>query len=138
MIRTTIQGVPTATNQILTYEIVEKLNRAYCVNAEIQPIVTVTYSTADTELVGTTLYATIQALIQVSYKPKGCGCNSGMVTNTFTESFVVSFAAATSATTIQLVNTPGYTDPAYLNNCNCCNASGIKQVGQLSITAQTA
>lgn len=135
MIRTTPAGATSATSYPTTYEIVEKLTKHYCANG-IKPVVSKNWSVADTTLVGSTLYAVIQCIISITYKPKG-SCNNQFVTNTFVESFNVSFGGASSSSTIAVVDTDGYSEPTYVCSNNCNNAQGLKNVGSLSITITT-
>lgn len=130
MIRLTSSGVPTATQQVYTYEIIEKLCKPYCVNQDVQPVVNAVFSVSDQQVVGTQVYANVQAVITVTYKPKGRQCPCSYRTNMFIENVVIS--APGSA--ISVASSAAYTDPSYVSTSNCNNAQGVKNVGVLTAT----
>lgn len=134
MIRTTLQGVPTAEEMVLTYEIVEKTCRSYCTTKEPSPIVSTTFNVTDTKLVGGVMYAEIQAIIDIKYRPSGTRNCCSLKQEIKIENFIVAFGNATAATTIELINKDGYTEPVYYCNSECSYAQGIRQVGTLTIT----
>jgi len=136
MIKLIANGVPTATVSAYTYEIVEKLCKHYCTNGEFKPIVTRTWNTASSEVVNGYTFFEVQCVVTVTYMPKnGCKCCSK--TNTFVETFEVSFLGSTGGT-IAFTDISGYTEPSY-TNCNNCNvAQGIKNVGNVTITYTAA
>lgn len=130
MINVTPQSI-TATSQVYTADLTEKLCKPFCVNASIQPSVDVVYSVDDTNLVGTTLYATIKAQGTVTYVPK-CGnpcCPSQKV---FTEYFTVSFTGATGSSSVALTQANGIVKPAYVNCYNV--ACGISALNVVTLT----
>ena len=53
----------TATSQVFTADLTERLCKPYCVLSSIQPSVNVVYTIDDTNLVGTDLYVTVKALM---------------------------------------------------------------------------
>lgn len=125
----------TATSQVLTVDLTERLCAPYCVLSSIQPSVDVVYSIDDTNLVGTVLYVTIKAQGTVTYVPKN-GSSCCPKTKVFTEYFTTSFAAATSGTTVSVAQSSGSVSPAYVNCCNV--ACGISAKNVVTVTATTA
>lgn len=130
MINVTPQSI-TATSQVYTADLTEKLCKPYCVNASIQPSVDVVYSVDDTTLVGTTLYATIKAQGTVTYVPK-CGSACCPSQKVFTEYFTVSFTGATGASSVALTQANGIVKPAYVNCYNV--ACGISALNIVTLT----
>ena len=125
----------TATVQTYACDVTERLCKPYCVNADIQPIVQVTYSVDDTTLVGTTLYATIKAQGEVTYVPK-CGNACSPKIKIFTEYFTVAFSSVTAGTTISIAQSAGTVKPSFVNCYNV--ACGISALNVLTITATPA
>lgn len=130
MINVTPQSI-TATSQVYTADLTERLCKPYCVNANIQPSVDVTYSVDDTSLVGGILYVTVKAQGTVTYVPK-CGCACEPKQKVFTEYFTVSFAGATAASTVTLTQTAGIVRPAFVNCYNV--ACGISALNVITLT----
>lgn len=130
MINVTPQSI-TATSQVYTAELTEKLCKPYCVQSSIQPTVDVTYSIEDTNLVGTVLYATVKAQGLVTYVSK-CGNSCCPSQKVFTEYFTVSFAGATGASSVALAQANGIVRPAYVNCCNV--ACGISALNVVTLT----
>lgn len=130
MINVTPQLI-TATSQVYTADLTEKLCKPYCVNASIQPSVDVAYSVDDTNLVGTVLYATIKAQGTVTYVPQ-CGNACCPQQKVFTEYFTVSFAGATGTSTVALTQANGIVKPAYVNCYNV--ACGISALNVVTLT----
>lgn len=130
MINVTPQSI-TATSQVYTCDLTEKLCKPYCVNASIQPSVDVVYSIDDTNLVGTVLYATIKAQGTVTYVPQ-CGNPCCPQQKVFTEYFTVSFAGATGASSVALAQANGIVKPAYVNCYNV--ACGISALNVVTLT----
>ena len=130
MINLTPQSI-TATSQVYTADLTEKLCKPYCVNASIQPSVDVVYSVDDTNVVGSTLYATIKAQGTVTYVPK-CGnvCNPSQ--KVFTEYFTVSFTGASGSSSVTLTQADGIVKPAYVNCYNV--ACGISALNVVTLT----
>lgn len=120
-----------AAAQSYTAELTEKLCQPYCVNASIQPIVDVTYSIDQQELVGTVLYVIVKAQGTVEYVPK-CGSSCCPKTKIFTEYFTVSFAGATAASSATITQTSGMVRAAYVNCYNV--ACGISALNTVTIT----
>ena len=121
----------TATSQVYTTDLTERLCKPWCVNASIQPTVDVTYSIDSTNVVGTTLYAVVKAQGTVIYVPK-CGnacCPSQKV---FTEYFTVGFQGANSASTVAITQSAGITQPAFVNCYNV--ACGFSALNTVTIT----
>lgn len=124
----------TATSQVLTVDLTERLCAPYCVLSSIQPSVDVVYSIDDTTLVGTTLYVTVKAQGTVVYVPKN-GSSCCPKSKVFTEYFTTSFANATSGTTVAITQTSGSVSPAMVNCCNV--ACGISCDNVVTLTATT-
>lgn len=121
----------TATSQVLTVDLTERLCDPYCVLSSIQPSVNVTYTIDDTNLVGTTIYVTVKAQGTATYVPKnGSACCPK--TKVFTEYFTTSFIGATSATTVTIAQSSGNVSPAYINCCNV--AMGISALNVVTVT----
>ena len=130
MINLTPQSI-SATSQVYTAELTEKLCKPYCVNSSIQPSVDVTYSIDDTNLVGTNLYVTVKAQGTVTHVSK-CGnacCPSQKV---FTEYFTTSFTGATSASTVTIEQANGTVNPAFVSCMNV--ACGISAINVITLT----
>lgn len=123
-----------ATSQVFTATLTERLCKPYCVISSIQPSVDVQYSIDDTELVGSVLYATIKAQGTITYVAKNGNpcCPSQKV---FTEYFTTSFAGATSASTITIEQANGIISPALVNCCNVACGIAAKNVITLTFTA---
>lgn len=130
MIRLTSTGIPTATEMSFTYEIIEKLSKTYRVNQSIKPIVNVAFNVSDTQVVGTQVYATVQAVITVIYQPSGSHCACGNSTNPFVEEFEIS----AEGSAISVASVAGFDEPAYISHCNCNKSQGIRSVGVLTAT----
>lgn len=124
MIRITPAGALTATSYPLTYEIIEKLCKPYCTSNP--PIASVTWNVSDQRVVGTTVYATLQAVVTVACPQGGCS-------KVYTEEVVVSG----TGTAITVASTPGYTEAAYMNG-SCCKAGGVRAVGTVTVTITPA
>lgn len=124
----------TATSQVLTVDLTERLCAPYCVLSSIQPSVDVTYSIDDVSLVGTNLYVTVKAKGTAVYVPKNGNpcCPKSKV---FTEYFTTSFAAATAATTVAVTQANGITKPAFVNCCNV--ACGVSCLNTVTVTVTT-
>lgn len=120
MIRTTPAGALTATSYPMTYEIIEKLSRAYC--PENMPVLNISWSVAEQRTIGTTVYGTVQAVISVAFPQGGCQ-------RVYTEEFEVSG----EGTAISVEGVAGYTEAAYTSQ-NGCKACGVKAVGTLTVT----
>ena len=123
----------TATSQVLTVDLTERLCAPYCVLSSIQPSVDVVYSIDDTTLVGTTLYVTVKAQGTVIYVPKN-GSSCCPQSKVFTEYFTTSFANATSGTTVAITQTSGSVSPAFVNCCNVACGVSCKNVITLNAT----
>lgn len=124
----------TATSQVLTVDLTERLCAPYCVLSSIQPSVDVVYTIDDTSLVGTTLYVTVKAQGTVIYVPKN-GSSCCPKSKVFTEYFTTSFANATSGTTVAITQTSGSVSPAFVNCYNV--ACGIEAVNLITLNATT-
>lgn len=120
-----------AAAQSYAAELTEKLCQPFCVNASIQPVVDVTYTIDDQQLVGTTLYVTVKAQGTVEYVPR-CGNACNPKSKIFTEYFTVAFEAATAATTATIAQAAGIVRPAYVNCYNV--ACGITALNTVTIT----
>lgn len=123
-----------ATSQVLTVDLTERLCAPYCVLSSIQPSVDVVYSVDDTTLVGTVLYVTVKAQGTAVYVPQsGSACCPK--SKVFTEYFTTSFAGATSATTVAITQASGSVSPSFVNCCNV--ACGISCKNIVTVTATT-
>ena len=120
-----------ATSQVFTSTLTERLCKPYCVISSIQPSVDVQYSIEDTTLVGTVLYVTVRAQGTVTYVSKNGNpcCPSQKV---FTEYFTTSFAGATNASTVTIEQASGAVNP-YLVNCYNV-ACGISAINVITLT----
>ena len=123
----------TATSQVLTVDLTERLCAPYCVLSSIQPSVDVVYTIDDTTLVGTTLYVTVKAQGTVIYVPKN-GSSCCPKSKVFTEYFTTSFASTTSATTVAITQASGSVSPAFVNCCNVACGVSCKNVITLNAT----
>ena len=132
-----VTQLSTATSQVVTADLTEKLCQPYCANASIQPIVNVEYSIDNTTLEGTILYATIKATGTVIYVPK-CGSSCCPNQKVFTEYFTTSFAGATAESTITISQDTGLVKPAYVNCNNVANGISAANVVTLTFTASPA
>ena len=121
----------TATSQVFTADLPERLCKPYCVLSSIQPSVNVVYTIDDTNLVGTDLYVTVKAQGTVTYVSKSSNpcCPSQKV---FTEYFTTSFADATAASTVTITQANGIVKPAFVNCCNV--ACGISSLNVVTLT----
>ena len=111
----------------------EKLCRKVCVNQNIQPSMSITYSVEDTKTVGTTTFVRLKATGVITYVPKGCnGCQT--LTQSFTEytTIIFSNSAATTAPTI-LLNQG--TSHGYLTNVCCLTANNYEIATDVTVTA---
>ena len=120
-----------ATSQVFTADLTERLCKPYCVLSSIQPSVNVVYTIDETSLVGTTLYVTVKAQGTVTYVSK-CGnpcCPSQKV---FTEYFTTSFTGASAASSVTIEQANGITKPAFVNCCNV--ACGISALNVVTLT----
>lgn len=113
----TVTQTATATSQVITADLTEKLCQPYCVNASVQPSVDVTYTIDDTNLVGTELYVTVKAQGTVLYVPKNGNpcCPKSKV---FTEYFTTSFAGASGTSSVTIAQDAGFVKAAYVNCYN--------------------
>ena len=92
-----------ATSQVFTANLTERLCKPFCVLSSIQPSVNMSYTIDDTTLVGTTLYVTVKAQGTVTYVPKnGNACCPAQ--KVFTEYFTTSFTGATSASSVTIAH----------------------------------
>ena len=120
-----------ATSQVFTANLTERLCRPFCVLSSIQPSVNMSYTIDDTTLVGTTLYVTVKAQGTVTYVPKnGNACCPAQ--KVFTEYFTTSFTGATAASTVTIAQANGVVRPY---NVNCFNvACGISALNIVTLT----
>ncbi len=112
----------------VTAIIKERLCNAYCINAEMLPQATVTYTTETPRLRGTALFIPITAT--VSIVTRGCGCQAK--TYLFTEKTEASFSDATALpASVALTVQGSYVQPAFVN---CNRANGVQIADSLLIT----
>lgn len=130
MIHVITQSV-SATAQVLTTDLTERLCAPFCVQSSFQPSVDVSYTVDETNLVGTNLYVTVKAQGTVTYVPKNGNacCPKSKV---FTEYFTTSFAGATAASTVTIAQANGIVKPAMVNCCNV--AMGISALNTVTLT----
>lgn len=115
----------------VTYEIEEELTRRFCTGTPVTPVVQKTWRMVEQTLVGSALYAKMQAIVNVAYVAKGC---SRTRVDTFVEEFWVAFPGATNASSIAFVDTDGVQEPALLAETCCCTARGVRDVGNIVFT----
>ena len=120
-----------ATSQVFTANLTERLCKPFCVLSSIQPSVNMSYTIDDTTLAGTTLYVTVKAQGTVTYVPKnGNACCPAQ--KVFTEYFTTSFTGATAASTVTIAQANGVVRPY---NVNCFNvACGISALNIVTLT----
>lgn len=130
MIHVITQSV-SATAQVLTTDLTERLCAPFCVQSSFQPSVDVSYTVDETNLVGTNLYVTVKAQGTVTYVPKNGNacCPKSKV---FTEYFTTSFAGATAASTVTIAQANGIVKPAMVNCCNV--AMGVSALNTVTLT----
>ena len=130
----TVTQTATATSQVITADLTEKLCQPYCVNASVQPSVDVTYTIDDTNLVGTELYVTVKAQGTVLYVPKNGNprCPKSKV---FTEYFTTSFAGASGTSSVTIAQDAGFVKAAYVNCYNVACGISCANVVTLPFTA---
>ena len=123
-----------ATSQVFTANLTERLCKPFCVLSSIQPSVNMSYTIDDTTLVGTTLYVTVKAQGTMTYVPKnGNACCPAQ--KVFTEYFTTSFTGATSASSVTIEQANGTVNPAFVSCMNvACGISAINVI-TLSFTA---
>lgn len=121
----------TATTQVVTCNVTERLCQRYYVTSSIQPAVNVDYSIDDYKLVGTTEYVTIKANVTITYVPTN-GSHCCPKTNIFTEYFTVAFADVTTLTTPTITESDGIVEPDYVNCCDV--AGGISAINVVTIS----
>ena len=127
MIRLTPISVE-ATAQQYVVEVSEKLCKPYCINGELLPQGTLTFSVGRTQLVDGIAYVEIIVNGNVVYHPKDGGCNS--VVKQFNESVWVGFVG-TSVPTVAITTTT----PLQVASDICCNtACGWSMVQSITIT----
>lgn len=124
----------TATSQVFTADLTERLCKPYCVLSSIQPSVNVVYSIDDTNLVGTDLYVTIKAQGTVTYVSKN-GSPCCPLQKVFTEYFTTSFAGATAASTVTVAQANGIVKAAFVSCTNV--ACGISALNTVTLTLTT-
>lgn len=81
----------------------ERLCKAFCITSSVQPQVSVSYTTGQARLNGTTVFIPITAVVTVV--TPGCGCEAK--TQLFTENFVVAFQGQTALPTTVTVSSVG-------------------------------
>ena len=133
MISYAIQSA-SATSQVFTCDLTERLCTPFCVNASIQPSVDVTYTIDDTNLVGTELYVTVKAQGTVLYVPKN-GSSCCPKSKVFTEYFTTSFAGASGGSTVTVAQDAGFVKAAYVNCYNVACGISAANVVTLTFTA---
>ena len=120
-----------ATSQVFTADLTERLCKPYCVLSSIQPSVNVVYTIDDTQLVGSELYVTVKAQGTVTYVPKnGNPCCPAQ--KVFTEYFTTSFTGATAASTVTIAQANGVVRPAFVSCFNV--ACGISALNIVTLT----
>lgn len=120
-----------ATSQVFTADLTERLCKPYCVLSSIQPSVNVVYTIDDTQLVGGELYVTVKAQGTVTYVPKN-GNSCCPAQKVFTEYFTTSFTGATAASTVTIAQANGVVRPAFVSCFNV--ACGISALNIVTLT----
>ena len=120
-----------ATSQVFTANLTERLCKPFCVLSSIQPSVNMSYTIDDTTLVGTTLYVTVKAQGTVTYVPKN-GNTCCPAQKVFTEYFTTSFTGATAASTVTIAQANGVVNPAFVSCMNV--ACGISAINVITLT----
>ena len=133
MINVTTQSA-SATSQVFTSDVTERLCQPFCVLSSIQPTVDVTYTIDATNLVGTQLYVTVKAQGSVLYVPKN-GNTCCPKSKVFTEYFTTSFAGASGGSTVTVAQDAGFVKAAYVNCCNVACGISAANVVTLTFTA---
>ena len=129
MIHINVIPAATATSQELLVEIEEPLCRPVCVNASVQPMVTVAFSYGEVTVLDENAIVPIIANVTV-VTPSACpnGCATSQV---FTEKVNVAFTAtATNVPTL----TPGTQVKKELVGVKCCKAHRIKATTSLTLS----
>ena len=117
----------------VTAIIKERLCSSFCINADMLPQVTTTYTVGTPRLRGTALFVPISAVVSVVTR----GCNCQAKTYLFHEQTEVSFSDVTTApTAIPTLTVQGSdVQPAFLN---CNRANGVQIADSLVITLPAA
>ncbi len=119
----TLSGVPTATAQPLTVNIIKNLRQAYCVNNGVQPTATVAFSVASVTNNNTQNIALINAAVTLTYTPKN-GCVAKTVQ--WTEQFTVTFIGAANTPPTSVLPTTLVPQVFTYNENGCgCTACGV-------------
>lgn len=129
MIHINVIPAATATSQELLVEIEEPLCRPVCVNASVQPMVTVTFSHGEITVLDENAIVPVIANVTV-VTPSSCphGCAHSQV---FTEKVNVAFTAtASNVPTL----TPGTQVKTELVGVKCCKATRIKATTSLTLS----
>lgn len=128
-----LTAAPVANELRVTSIIKERLCGSYCINADMLPQTTVTYTVGTPRLRGTALFIPINAV--VSIVTRGCGCTAK--TYLFNEQTEVSFSDVTVAPTglPTLVVAGSDVIPAFVN---CNRANGVQIADSLIITIPAA
>ena len=117
----------------VTAIIKERLCSSFCINADMLPQATTTYTVGTPRLRGTALFIPITATVSII--TRGCGCVAK--TYLFTEQTEVSFSDVTVAPTAlpTLVVAGSDVIPAFVN---CNKANGVQIADSLIITLPAA
>lgn len=119
----TLSGVPTATAQPLTVNIIKNLRQAYCVNNGVKPTATVAFSVASVTNNNTQNIALINAAVTLTYTPKN-GCAAKTVQ--WTEQFTVTFIGAANTPPTSVLPTTLVPQVFTYNENGCgCTACGV-------------
>ena len=120
-----------ATSQEYLARIVENLCQAYCLTDSVQPSGSVVYSVTEQNTTGTQTIVTINAVVTITYKPKGC--NKSVVKH-YSEEFEVAFIGAANA--VPTISITSQTTIVGVANVKCCNrAYGVSLSTPLTINA---
>ena len=111
----------------------QHLCKKVCSNQSLQPTYNVAYSLEDVTTVGTTTFATLKAVGNITYVPKGA-CNCNTITQAFVEQTAIIFAnpAATKAPVLTL--TQGVSDGT-LADLKCTVASAYQIATEVYVKA---
>lgn len=114
-----LAAAPTANQLAILATYKERLCRSYCIDSQLQPQVSVTYTNGQARFVGETVFVPIKAVITVVTQRDCCNAN----THLFTENYLVAFRGQTGLPTSVTIGVP---DRDVQPSCvQCSRANGI-------------
>lgn len=111
----------------------QRLCKKVCSQQSLQPTYNVTYSLEDITTVGTTTFATLKAVGNITYVPKGA-CNCNTITQAFTEQTVIIFANSAATKAPALTLSQGASDGT-LADLHCTTASSYQIATEVYVKA---